>query len=732
MSKASPSNIYPKKVDLNNCDKEPIHLIGKVQNHGILIAGFSSSKKITRCSENCDRLLKKTAKTLLDTPLNDLLPASTIDLLFNELDSSSANYLSTQINSTQVDMILHLSGEEFILEIEEVGSIVNSSTQQLEVTKIVSMINNTKGFNALNDYVANAIKTHFGYDRVMIYQFDHEWNGNVVAEAKEDNLESWLGLHYPATDIPVPARRLFYNESTRIIKDVNAETTNIISVPHLQNLDLSKSEYRATSPIHIEYLKNMGVGATMTMPIVSGKIVWGLIACHHYSPKNISYTERVSCKFLAKFFASQVQINKTDEVLKTIKASSQIRGALISQIVESLNIHSGLSEKKYTLNDLTDSEGAAISIGKNIVRIGKCPSEEEITKITKRIKEISNDTIYYSDNFVKDFPEAKSFQNVASGIMCVFISESRKEALLWFKPEIVETVFWGGKPQEKSTDNNVKLSPRKSFKKWKEIQNGFSKPWKEHEIAAVKEFRKNVLNFVTQKYDEIKILNNKLKKAYEELESFSYSVSHDLRAPLRGIDGFAQVIKEDYFDSLDDFGKSSIDTIIDSVKKMNMLIDDILSYSGLDQKRIQYQKFEIQTLFNEEIIILSKEYPNTKIFFDTPLPEVYGDPSVITLLVRNLLENALKYSSREPHPEIRIGVQEKDTFYIKDNGIGFDQKHSENIFKVFNRLNNTFKGSGIGLSISKRVIDKHKGKIWAKSEEGKGAIFYFNLNQENE
>ncbi|MFK8007953.1 MAG: ATP-binding protein [Saprospiraceae bacterium] len=736
MPKESPSNPYPKKVDLNNCDKEPIHLIGKIQNHGILIVGEIDTQKITHSSENCDTLFNQKAKEIIDLSLSDLLSSPTIESLLNNLDSTNFNYLSFQINNIQVDACAHRVDGYFIIEFEPIEDQIDTAVQQLMLNKIVSTIGSINDSNTLNDYMANAIKSHVGYDRVMIYQFDAQWNGSVVAEAKEEHLEAWLGLNYPSTDIPVPARRLFYNEQTRIIKDVFAPTVNIISKSELDlnnELDLSRSEYRATSPIHIEYLINMKVGATLTMPIVSGKKVWGLIACHHYSPKSIPYKKRLSLKFFTKFFANQIQINKSDKLLNLIKSSSFIRGELINQIVKSWNIPNGLSQYKYTVNHLTDSEGAAICIGDNITFLGECPSGKETKSIIERIKLITNENIYYTHNLISDFPEAKSFKKVASGVLCIFISESRSDAILWFKPEITETVYWAGKPQAKSTEKNVRLSPRKSFEKWKQIQEGFSESWKENEIAVVQEFRKNVLNFVTQKYDEIKLLNKKLKKAYEELESFSYSVSHDLRAPLRGIDGFAQIIKEDYFESLDDFGKSSIETIIDSVKKMNILIDDILAYSELDQKRIQYQKFSIFNLFKEEIAIFSVNYPDAKATIKNTLPDIYGDQNVVRLLVRNLLENAFKYSSKESNSTIEIGVVQKDTFYVKDNGIGFDPKHSQQIFKVFNRLNNDqFRGSGIGLSIAKRVVERHNGKIWSESELGTGATFYFKLNLKNE
>ena len=346
------------------------------------------------------------------------------------------------INNVDYDITAHLTREEFILEFESVKTKIDSFNQQLILTKLVSTIGNIKDVNELNDQVAQMIKLHFGYDRVMIYQFDHLWNGSIVAETKEEHLTSWLGLHYPSTDIPVPARRLFYLESIRTVKDVFAPPIDIISKDQIE-IDLSRSELRAVSPVHIEYLTNMKVGATLTMPIVSGNSVWGLVACHHYSPKSISYKERLVFKFLTKFFASQLKIIKADDLLKIIKASSQIRGELINQIVQNWNIQNGLSQYKYTINDLTDSQGSIIFINNKITAIGKCPTDGEVLSIIGRIKKITNDTIYHTNHFMKDFPEAHSFKEVAAGVLCVFISKDKNDALLWFKPEIEKTIYWG-------------------------------------------------------------------------------------------------------------------------------------------------------------------------------------------------------------------------------------------------------------------------------------------------
>ena len=190
-------NKYPNKVDLNNCDREPIHLIGQIQSHGVLIGGYLDTKKISRCSENCGIIFKQEANHLLDTYLANLLPNDIIDQLFNGLSKSTTNYVSTELNNINVEIIANLIETEFILEFEIMYTAIDPFEQQLKLNKMISTISSIRGFNELTDQMANLVKNNFGYDRVMIYQFDANWNGSVIAEAKEKHLESWLGLHYP-------------------------------------------------------------------------------------------------------------------------------------------------------------------------------------------------------------------------------------------------------------------------------------------------------------------------------------------------------------------------------------------------------------------------------------------------------------------------------------------------------------------------------------------------------
>ena len=307
--------------------------------------------------------------------------------------------------------------------------------------------------------------------------------------------------------------------------------------------------------------------------------------------------------------------------------------------------------------------------------------------------------------------------------------------MLWFKPEKLETVTWAGNPEKPvALDYNQRLSPRKSFEKWSVLQHAQAEPWEDYELAAAKALKQDISEIILEKYEEVKSLNNRLQIAYEDLETFSYSVAHDLRAPLRGIDGFAQIIKEDYYDALDDFGKSSVQTIIYSADRMNRLIDDILEFSRVSKADLSRSRFSLETVTRDTLKFLNvaQEYPKTEIRIQDSLPEVYGDQNMITQVMQNLLTNALKYSAHKDQPLLEVGsekIKGKTYFYIQDNGIGFDKKrHQKRIFKLFSRLvGKEYEGSGVGLTIVKRIIKKHNGKLKVRSTPGQGSTFLFTL-----
>ncbi len=727
----SPSKLYPKKITLTNCDKEPIHLIGNIQDFGVLLASDLKTDSIEFYSKNCLSFFKKTKGEMETFFLNDLLPEHYINRIKENLKKDAKTHIKAVLFEEEYLIISHHNNTHLILEIEKNENQIDALSFQEQLTNIIQTLSIVDTPLAMCTTAAKLIKDIFDYDRVMIYKFDQDWNGEVIAEQKESHLESWLGLHYPASDIPQQARELFLKQGVRIIEDVSSKSIPIIAASSKisVSLDLSKSELRSVSPIHIEYLMNMGVKATLTAAIVFQGNLWGLIACHNYTPRYSNYHLRLSCKFITQVFATQLGLRNTNWLLEKTNLSNETRSSLIEQMSQDWNIIEGLTAGERTFLDVTDAIGGAICIDGKITVLGQAPNNTIIREIIEVCFSLQQSGIYKTDRFSIDYKQFRPIKKFASGILCMFISPKKKNALLWFKPEIIQTVSWGGNPNKAIVTDKDYISPRKSFEKWSEEKEGYSLPWQDYEIAAAMALKDHIAQVIIEKYDEMKNLNAQLKKAYKELETFSYSVSHDLRSPLRGIDGFAQIIKEDYFDSLDSYGKQAVNTIISSTQKMNILIDDILSFSSLGKKSTQFKELNMNVLVEEvlEYLQASNLYPNTKLEIDY-LPNVIGDKTMLFQLMSNLISNAFKYSSKVKNPVIEIGYNTPN-FYVKDNGIGFNSKHEGRIFGIFSRLvNDEYEGSGIGLAIAKRVIEKHNGQIWAEAQPGKGANFYFNLN----
>lgn len=732
---ASPSSLYPKKVDLTNCDKEPIHLIGQVQAYGMLLVLRSSDFMMMRASANVFEFFSRKREAFNTWTLDDLFGAAEGHRLREHVVAENTTTLEVIISDAHYIIIPHYTDSLIYIELEPLNVRTDPRLGQQQLTEIITKLSEATAAQEMCDIAAALVKEFLDYDRVMVYQFDERWNGQIVAETREKELDSWLGMHYPATDIPQQARALFLKQGVRIISDVKAPSVAIL--PEEENsihpLDLSKCETRASSPIHIEYLNNMKVGATLTAAIVSNGRLWGLIACHHYTPKFVTYYQRLSIKFLTQVFSTQLSLRSSNEVLALINQTATIRSTLVNQMSDGWNIHAGLTKKETSILAVTKATGAAVWLDGQLSTVGETPDNEEIIALIQWINKHCTDDYYSTRALSKEYERSLAFAKIASGILYIPITSGKEDGLIWFKPELKQTISWGGNPSKALHTDKKRISPRLSFERWNEEQTETSLAWQDYEVSSVIALRDQIKEIIIKKYDEVKELNRKLETAYKDLETFSYSVSHDLRAPLRGIDGFAQIIKEDYFESLDEYGKSAIQMIIDSSTRMNDLIDDILSFSSIGNTDTSKELLSLNDLIKEvtDFLSIAIVYPKTQLVIQEEMPRVYGDRGMIFQLLSNLIGNAFKYSKNEDSPKVEIGTQGIDgkiTYFIKDNGIGFNEAYAKKIFGIFNRLvSEEFEGSGIGLAIAQRIVDNHNGRIWAKSKENEGSTFYFQL-----
>ncbi len=731
-------NFYPQKVDTSNCEKEPIHIIGKSQAHGVIVACDRRDLNITQIGTNSISFFGLPYKDYLGKPIEVILGDSLASNLKDHILKGILPEVSEiRINNSDFILIPHFSGESVILDFEVLESDTDPYKYQRQLARILNTLGSSETSGELCKNAARITKNIFGYDRVMIYKFDEEWNGEVIAEEKEESLESWLGLHYPASDIPRQSREMFLKNRIRVIADVNYSPVSIepeLSPINQKPLDLTKSELRGVSPIHIEYLQNMKVGATLTAALISNGKLWGLIACHHYSAKFINYYNRQTCEFLAQIFSNEITLKETNRYLFKLGEGETIKNNLIIQINQKGDISEGLLNKEILFTDLIESEGGALILEDHVQLTGSTPAEDEVRNLVTNFISKIESPVFYTKSLKEDFKEAINITEKASGILSIRLGQSNGNFLIWFRPEVVKNVNWGGNPDKKVNydEEKQRITPRKSFQKWTEKLTGVSDSWKDYEISTAKALRESLNNIILER-QKLKIarLNKEISEANKELELFSNGLSHDLKAPLRGVEGYAYILKEDYYHDLEKPARQAVDTILSSAGEMRELIENILSFAGVSGKDLKKKPFSVNHLIEDilESFNVKKNYPGSKFHIDTNLPKMIGDKRMLTQVWSNLIANALKYTETESQPTIWIGartVNDKTVYFVRDNGIGFDQKYQKEIFELFSRFSSSkFKGTGIGLAITKKIIEKHSGEIWAESKPGKGAEFYF-------
>jgi len=745
----SPASPYPVQYDLSNCANEPINFIATFQAHACLVACRASDWTVTQASSNSFPLLGLHLEAVLHQRFFDQIPDSAAASILTAIAKGS-EYLAAnpvQVNFSRngqpnwLNCLIHPQGEQVIFEFEPFDEDVLDFSVQRKLSGAMQRIQHCESLAAVLQASAEELKSIIGYDRVMIYRFDEEGHGMVAAEAREPHLEPLLGLHYPASDIPAQARALFMKNPARIITDVN--TTPALIQPPVspvtgQPLDLTDCTGRGVSPIHLEYLGNMGVRASMSIAIVFEEKLWGLIACHHYSPKVTGHFKRHTAWFLGQVIGTHLGLKSVAAYRQSVMKAGTIKSKLFEQMSVNWDLFEGLAKGSTTLLDLTDCGGAAIYHEGKLALLGKTPDKAAVVKLMHWMDDEISAVVFGTHELPRRYPPAAAWKGVAAGLLAVRLSNVPGDYLLWFRPEVVQTVHWSGNPEKAVTKEagNIRLSPRKSFEKWSQLVEGTSQPWQAFELEAALALRNDVKDFIFQKYREVQQTNRELTEAYDDLEAFSYSISHDLRAPLRTIGGYADLLKENYGEVLDEGGQHLLETIKDNSAKLTDLISGLLAYTRAGKKNLILNHIPLGEVVRHELKplmdIARQQGRAIELQISEDLPTVVADKPALVILIKNLLSNAFKYTAHSNPSIIEIGGSAANgaaQFYIKDNGIGFDMQHAGRIFGVFNRLVNDehFEGTGIGLAIVKRIIEKHNGSITVKSTPNKGTAFFVRL-----
>lgn len=752
-------------VNLSNCDREPIHIPGSIQPQGVLLLLKKPELEIIQVSQNTTDLLGISPEDLLNRNLSEFIPREQIADLHDclEEDLENINPLKLSIHSPAgtytLNGIIHQLEEMTILELEP--AIAQPDYNFFEFYKMtkstLSKMQKASTLSALCAIIVREVRRITGFDRVMVYQFDDTGSGTIIAEAKRENLNSFLGLHYPDSDIPQQAKRLYKLNLLRLIPNINYQPVELVPADNPltnQPLDLSFSVLRSVSPIHIEYLKNMGVSASMSISLIKDRKLWGLIACHHYSPKFIPYEVRTACEFFGQVMALEIGTKQDHEYLDYKLRLNQIKSDFINSLSQQENWVNGLVNQPDNLLALVSAQGVAICESGQITLIGNTPELTEVQALIDWLGEQMNNDIFSTDSLPRIYAKAHTFKAVASGLLALAITRTQKNYILWFREEVLQSVNWAGdphKPVKVEADGSLTISPRKSFELWKETVRGKSLPWQQYEIDGVMELRNAIVKIVLYRAAQLAELNIDLERSNSELDAFVYIASHDLKEPLRGIHNYSTFLLEDYADILNEEGVSKLETLVRLTQRMEDLINSLLHFSRLGRNELLMQETNLNQLVDNVIEVLrmsNKDMP-FEIRIPRTLPIIHCDRILVEEVFTNLISNALKYNN-QVKKWVEIGWLEQFengqpdqihapdnssppplVFYVRDNGIGIREKHLDTIFRIFKRLHSPNKyggGTGAGLTIVKKIVERHGGRIWVESTYDQGSTFYFTLS----
>jgi light-regulated signal transduction histidine kinase (bacteriophytochrome) len=766
-----------QSVDLTNCDREPIHVPGFIQPHGVLLVLQVSTLEIIQVSTNTKELLNCPPQELLGKPLSELLDAKQMVAMEQCLSKNfeTVNPLDIRIKQNQrslrFDGIVHTFDGVVLLELER--KTTNSKPDFFDfyqqVRGSITKIQKAPTLAEMSQVVVAEVRKIAGFDRVMVYQFDPDGAGRVIAE-DTDQETPYLDLRYPPSDIPKQARQLYTNNWLRLIPNTRYQPVALTPPENPvtgQPLDLSLSVLRSVSPIHLEYLQNMGVTASMSISLVQDQNLWGLIACHHDSPRYVPYSVRAMCEFIGQVMSVELANKIVNEDLDYKMALKSLQTSFVESLSQSHQLLDGLVQLESKLLNLVNATGAVVCMSDRWVAIGETPPELELPALLQWLKPHLHHNLFHTQSLSSLYPAAESFRVVASGLLALEISKIQQNYILWFRPEVLQTVKWGGnpnKPVEVHTDGTVRLSPRKSFELWQETVRGCSLPWKACEIEAVAELRSLIVGIVLRQADELASMNIELQRSNEELDSFAYIASHDLKEPLRGIHNYANFLMEDHGEVLNQDGVDKLQTLVRLTQRMEDLINSLLHFSRLGRAELMRQPVNLDELVHQVVATLGIARPQNSAEFriPRPLPVVQCDLARVNELFTNLISNALKYNDKL-EKWVEIGVIEGDegggmregemgrwgdgemgrredsapssvlrppTFYVRDNGIGISKEYLEQIFQIFRRLHGRDEfggGTGAGLTIARKIVERHGGRIWVESVPDQGTTFYFTL-----
>ncbi len=757
------------RADIDTDSHNDSH-VDTIQPHGALLVLHKPTLDILRVSANAEAILGIPPSELLALSLEDILGQEQTQVLRDRLREGSAGnaymrvwlekdgdiLLRDAAKPSLYYAIFHNADERTaIVEFEPYHTESESMLRlrfQAMLEGAIARIQSATTLREVCYAVASEMRAITGFDRVLVYQFQPDGHGFVLAEAKGEEIPSCLGLYFPATDIPHRARQLYCTNGVRHIPNTTYDPVPLIaSLPDTgdEPLDLSLATLRGVPSLHLQYLTNMGVAASLTVAIVKHEKLWGLIACYHRKARYLPYDTIAACKLLGQVMSMAIAAQEDNEKLAYRMQLKSYQMRLVEQAFASKDYEAELVADGEALLGLTGATGAAIALGERITTVGEVPRTDEIRALARWAMLQANHHHYCSANLPQSYPPAQTYKQAGSGVLIAYITYDPLHYIAWFRPALYETFDPAEIPCVAFPPApGGSLSPSHSFAAWYRTTDSRSAAWQPVEIDGALALRHAIVELMLGRAKELETEIRHALEAQKELaemrSQFITTVSHEFRTPLSVILAATEFLERNGDRASSEKKQKRFQRIKTAIQDMVALLDDVVFVGKSEAGKLELapEVFDVEAFCRhlaEEIRIGHGHDGTIEVVIVQTTPDLYRhaclDRKLLRQILSNLLSNALKYSPppRKVRFELDSAIAETGTptfiFRVRDWGIGIPPEDRERLFESFYRGKNVgaIAGTGLGLKIVRDCVQAHGGTIDFESTLGKGTIFTVTL-----
>ena len=743
----------PKNINFERCEDEPIHIPESIQSYGFLIAFNYKDLKISIVSDNCESVF---TEPLIGKHFLEILSSDTNERAF--LEETFDRVTKTKI---RLPIKLHLkasmlkegaaidylavvydSGHNYVVELEPATEFRDTySAEQFIKLYAMSIAPRFKEMTSLREMAQEMVSTIrylTNMDRVVLYKFNDDYSGKVIAEAKADDMDSYQDLYFPASDIPAQARALYKTNWVRLTPDTELLPAKLVPSTEASGrepLDLTRSLLRTFSPIHLQYIRNQGLRASFSISLVTDGELYGLISCHHREACYIPQDVRLQCENLSQLFSWHL-LAKEEEIAKRKKhVTDKAVDAMLDRIGPANPISRVVKSGERAFLDALNSSGFVYYSQYETITLGSTLPIELIKEIFSKASS-QGGFPYTNDALYDDYPEARQYG--IAGIMIIPLFEKKQYFTAWFRKETHRVQKWIGAEDEKSEDapKAQRLKPRASFTIHTRTIKGRSTSFDRADVDTANRLNRMFLVYALDVQERMHISIQELEKQDNYRNEFLATLAHELRNPLGPIMSGASILET----VDDDKTRKRVTAIINrQAEYMSKLINDLMDVSRITRGKVklEFEKLSIQDVLSDSLEIVDQQVKAKKHNITVNYLEkdvtVYGDKARLSQIFSNIIHNAAKYTSDQGR--ITVDIREEGVMVVvavKDNGMGIPEDRLKDVFNMFTQIEahstHTKGGLGIGLTLVSKLVMLHHGDVSVMSEGlGRGSTFEVRL-----